>query len=95
MRISTFVSMDWFFDEDKRAGFESIDRYGVSRIEGSHDPDRDPCRFIGNNSGHCAYDLLVVGGVTALPTIFNPMPLNFVDELIEEGYYPLTWNPND
>jgi len=77
------------------ADFESMNQYGMTRIEGNNDPERDPYGFIGNNCGHFTFDVLEAGGITGLPTIFNPMPSNFVDELVEEGYDPLTWNPDD
>jgi len=57
---------------------------------------RDPYAILGNNCGHFTYDVLEAGGVTNMPSfVFNPTPVNQIDELIEEGHDSITWTPED
>jgi RHS repeat-associated protein len=71
--------------------FEAMNAYGQRRRNQNSNPNRAPYEFTGNNCSQFVFDVLNAGGVDDLPLLVNPSPANMIDELLEEGYSPITW----
>ena len=74
--------------------FSDMNTFGLAQVNNT-DPNREPYSFLGNNCSHFTYDVLGAGGLEDLPTIFIPTPANFVEELVDDGYELITWEPDE
>ena len=82
IRAAYFINMD----------FAKMNSYAAKLLakstpkSGSYDENRKPYAIASYNCGHFAEDVILQGHPKVdQPTIVNPLPVNIVDEYIEEG----------
>jgi len=67
--------------------------YAEGKMAENSDPDRKEYGLNSNNCGTFARDVVAQDGDVDNPSIWNPTPINIVDEYIEEGNAEVKYDP--
>jgi len=77
----------------KSEKIEEMTSYAEKKFKERNDPDRESYSLTSNNCGTFARDVIAQDENVDNPRIFNPTPINIVDEYIEEGNAEVLYNP--
>lgn len=72
---------------------DKMKTYADSKLAENNDPDRKEYGLNSNNCGTFARDVIKQDEDVDNPSIWNPTPINIVDEYIEEGNAEVNYNP--
>lgn len=74
--------------------FREINDYAKSKMRKNGDPDRKKYSLIGNDFGTFAADVINRDSTVDQPSIYNPKPVNIVNEYQEEGNARVNYKPS-
>jgi len=70
-----------------------MNNYAKGKMKENSDTKRKKYTLTGNNCGTFAADVINQDSTVDQPSIYNPKPINIVDEYQEEGNATVNYNP--